>query len=175
MKNLWPNKNDSVKKETVCQIKSPWIIEEIRNGLKARVVKEVRGVFIKNIKGEILTNKKISVHYFEYDRILGRNAFKENGVLKVMEMFDELKKNTPLTLGYIFKENIFLNFKRGILKRSNKTGEEDFFSEETLRNESLDNYLQLSCSTDPLDEKTDTDREEVHNQCTDLQSSTSSR
>lgn len=162
MKKLFP------AKKTECAVTGPWVIEEISNGLKAKSMKLLGGMLT-------IRNKKISVQYFEFARIYGQDAFREEGILKVMEMFDELKAVTPKTIGYVFKDNSYINFKRGILKRNNKTGEENFYSEETLRNENISNYLQLSCSTDPLDEKTDTDREEIHNQCTDLQSSTSSR
>ena len=153
IKNLFP------KKEKECKIKGPWVIEEIQNGLKARSMKLVGGMVVGN-------NKKIPVQYFEYDRIFGRGAFDE--ILRVMDMFDELRNLTPRTIGYIFKENSYLHHDQGILKRNNKTKVEDYFSAESLRNENLANYLQLNCTQNP-DEEEDTDRGPVHSACTELQ------
>jgi len=138
-----------------CTVKSPWVIEEIANGLKARSVKFRNGIYVKK-------NKKIPVQYFENDRIFGRGVFVDDGILKVMKMFDELKNITPLTIGYIFGDNIYLNYNKGILKRSDKTGEENFYSEGTLQNEHMAHYLELSCITDPTYERKDTDRVALH-------------
>lgn len=127
-------------------IKSPWMIEEINNGLKARSVKVVGGIVVK-------TNKQIPVQYFEYDRIFGRGAF--STILKVMEMFDELREIAPDSIGYIFKEAIYLNYSKGILKRNNKTGDEEFYSEESLRNTALSCYLKLDYQDPDYEEHPD--------------------
>lgn len=89
-------------------------------------------------------NSSIDSQYFEYDRINGTGAFET--ILKVTELFDELRDITPHTIGYIYKENIYLHKNKGILKRNIETGEESFYSEESLRNENLCNYLQLSAN-----------------------------
>lgn len=144
-------------------IRSPWVIEEISNGLKARSVKVLNGIVIK-------TNKNVAVQYFEYDRIFGRGAF--STILKVMEMFDELKEVTPDTIGYIFKDQIYINYSKGILKRNNKSGEEEFYSEESLRNLSLACYLELVYQ-DPDHEQENTDRPALLSKSTELETITS--
>jgi len=146
IKKLFPGK------ENTCTVTGPWVIEEISNGLKAKSMRFAGGKLT-------MRNKKIPIQYFEYDRIYGRLAFVDKGILKVMDMFDELKEVTPKSIGYIFKDNSYLNYdNKGILKRNNKTGEEDFYSEETLRNENIFNYLKLECDNNPPDENKDTDR-----------------
>jgi len=146
------------------KVKSPWLIEEISNGLKAKNVKVIGGVVVAS-------NKKVGVQYFEFDRIYGRGAFNSEGYLRVMDMFDELQEVTPKSIGYIFKDSIYLNYQnKGILKRNNKSGKEDFYSEESLRNENIANYLQLDdCNQDSTYEEEDTDREDLHNQNSELQ------
>lgn len=151
------------KTDRECKVKSPWLIEQISNGLKARNVKVIGGVVVK-------TNKAIPIKYFMYDRIFGTGSY--DTVLKVMEMFDELQDVTPRSIGYIFQNSIYLNYDRGILKRNNKTGVEDFFSEQSLRNKALADYLKLDdCQQDSTYEEEDTDRADVHNTCTELERS----
>jgi len=155
MKKLFPQ---GIKE---CKIKGPWQIDEISNGLRARSVRLVGGHVISS-------NKKVPVQYFEYDRIFGRGAFAGQSMLKVMDMFDALKKITPKTIGYLFKDDIYLNYDKGILKRNNSSKSEQFFSEESLRNRPLDDYLQLSCDQNPHEEE-DTDRGQVLSESTELQ------
>lgn len=142
IKNLLPNRKKQADD-------GPWIIEEIRNGIKARNVALKYGVIRR-------TNKNIPIQFFEYDRIFGKGAFLTAGILKVMDMFDELQVLTPDTSGYIFKDSIYLYHSKGILKRNNKTGEEEFYSEESLRNTALSCYLKLDYQDPDYEEHTDT-------------------
>jgi hypothetical protein len=143
---------------------NPWLIEQVKNGLRATVVKE--------LFDRIKPFTKISPQYFENDRINGLNAYQDDGILKVMDMFDELQVLTPKTIGYIYTDNKYLYHNGGILKRHIKTKEEEFFSAKTLRNENIDNFFQLTCREAEIiddDNGTDNDRETVHEQSAELE------
>jgi hypothetical protein len=165
IKKYWKsNEQDEqpVKKEKKAnQTKNPWLIEQVRNGLRATVVKEL----INRIK----PFEKISPQYFENDRINGRGAYEADGILNVMMMFDELKRLTPKTIGYVFLDNKYLYHNDGILKRNIPTSEEEYYSEKTLRNENISNFFQLTHEDTEDDNGTDIDREEVHNSSTELE------
>lgn len=124
------------KKESVNKTKNPWWLEKVENGLKATNIRESSGI----------PDRKIPIQYFEYSRIFGKGAF--TAPLKVLEMFDELKKITPQTKGFIFSDHKYLYHNSGILKVNRKNGKEAFFSQDTLRNESVSCYLELIESTE---------------------------
>lgn len=161
-------KLDQVTKENTCAF--PWVITKVVNGLKA-----VNG---KPTAVRFFINKKLPVQYYEYDRIFGRGAFAETGILRVNDLFDELKEITPFTEYFVFGENDYINRDDGILKKHHKTGAELFFSNETLQNENIANYFQLTYNDQPeaeeveieieSDNEDDTDRDTVHNNSTEL-------
>jgi hypothetical protein len=153
IKNLFPKAKEQAND-------GPWVIEEISNGLKARNVTLKYGVVRT-------ANKNIPVQFFEYDRIFGKGAFLTTGILKVMDMFNELQELTPETSGYVFKDAIYLYHSKGILKRNNRSNSEEFYSIETLKNKALASYLKLD-HQDP-DYERDSNRSEVHSGCTELQ------
>lgn len=113
------------------QTKNPWLLETVRNGLKATNIKES--------SAGIRENKRISVQYFEFDRIYGHHAF--DSALKVTELFSELQNITPRTKGYIFGEHKYVYHGNGILKINHSTAEEEYFSDDTLRNQSVACYF----------------------------------
>jgi len=157
-------KLDKVTRENKCSY--PWLITEVVNGLKA-----VNGnpTYIK-----FLVNKKLKTQYYEYDRIFGKGAFSSKGVLRVTDLFEELKRITPYTEYFIFAENDYINRDDGILKKNHRNGEEMFFSNETLQNENLANYFSLTYGKQTEAEieielnETNIDRTTVHNQSTEL-------
>jgi len=118
--------------------KNPWLLETVENGLRATNIKE--------LLDDIRPDKSIPVKYFEYDRLFGGGAF--TAPLKVMEMFNELQVITPKTIGYIFAGYKYLYISDGILRRNHESGRESFFSNETLRNQSIACYLNLTYAKD---------------------------
>lgn len=112
---------------------NPWLLETVENGLRATNVKE--------LLDDIRADKTIPVKYFEYDRLQGKGAFQ--APLRVMEMFSELKSITPKTIGYIFGGYKYLYISDGILRRNHETGKESFYSDETLRNQTIEVYFDL--------------------------------
>ena len=121
------------EKDTRPKTINPWFLETVQNGLKATNVKE------SSIG--ITENKKIPTQYFEYDRIFGQGAFES--ALKVPEMFSELQNITPKTKGFIFGRHNYFYHGNGILRIGHNAGKEAFFSDDTLRNESVACYLSL--------------------------------
>lgn len=120
------------EKDRRSQKKNPWFLETVQNGLKATNVKET-STGIRPTKTE--------VQYFEFDRIFGQGAF--DVPLRMPEMFDELKEITPKTKGFIFGPHKYLYHRGGILRVRHDNGRESFFSDETLKNESVACYLNL--------------------------------
>ncbi len=121
--------------------KTPWLITRIANGLKAVNVKDSTVLGYRPVKG-------VETKYFEYDRIYGKGAFNGAGILKVMDLFDELKILTPLTIGYIFEPYNYLLRFDGIRQQDRETGDELFFSDETLRNSNVATFLRLTDEAD---------------------------
>jgi hypothetical protein len=156
-----PTKIEKARKTT-----NPWLIEPVINGLRATNIKEYPA-FVR-------ANKKLKPQYFENDRIYGRNAYIDNGVMHVFELFDELREITPNTIGYVFDNTKYNYCNEGILKiHSNK--QEEYVSDKTLRNENIGNFFKLIPSdSDPIEpeiveNEEYNDRETVHSQSTDLE------
>jgi len=126
---------DYIPKEKEEKTKNPWYFEKIRNGLKATNVFES--------SSGLSENRRIPVQYFEYDRIYGRNAYSNKSFLKVIDMFDELCALTPKTRGFIFGEYHYLYHGMGIVRINHETENEDYFSNDTLRNENVACYFNL--------------------------------
>ncbi len=139
MKRLFKSKNIEKPRQAPAKYvklpktKNPWLLETVENGLRATNIKETQD--------SIRADKAIPVQYFEYDRLFGGGVFETP--LRVIEMFDELKDITPQTIGYIFSDHKYLYISGGILRRNHITGNESFFSDETLRNQSIACYLSL--------------------------------
>ena len=151
---------------------TPWLIVKVANGLKA-----VNG---KPSRIKFFVDKKLPVKYYEYDRIFGKGAF--TTVMRVMDIFGELQSITPKTEHFIFEGHNYINRDDGILRKNHKTKEEQFFSNETLRNENIANYFSLTYNEEPEaeqalleieDNETNPDRAEVHNSSPQLESSQS--
>lgn len=175
MKALTIFKDREPKSVKLPKTKNPWLLETVENGLRATNVKE--------LLDDIRADKDIPVKYFEYDRLFGGGVF--DAPLRVIEMFDELKAITPKTKGYIFSGHKYLYISGGILRRNHKTGKESFFSNETLRNQSIACYLNLTYAKEEttileaiqetineLDDatsrhSTDTDRPRIQDQSTE--------
>lgn len=127
--------------------KTPWLLTQIENGVKA-----------VNVKDSLLgfrPVKAVDTKYFEYDRIFGKNAFNGAGILKVLDLFDELRTLTPRTIGYIFGQYNYLTRFDGIRQQHREDGTELFFSDETLRNSNVATFFELNYETN-------TCRQEVH-------------
>lgn len=140
---------------------NPWLIEQVKNGLKA--------VNVKILTDSLRITKKIQTQYFENDRIYGTGAYVGESVLKVIDMFDELRAITPNTIGYIYDRRKYLYHNGGILRKDLQTKEEEFFSEKTIRNENVDNFFQLTQETDENEEyETDTTEPDVYSDSTEL-------
>ena len=56
-------------------------------------------------------------------------------------MFAELQGITPKTKGYIFGDHHYIYHGNGILKINHDTFEEEYFSDDTLRNQSVACYF----------------------------------
>ncbi len=128
-------RNTSDQQGKIERTKKPWLISRVQNGLKA-------------VNGEptlvrFSRNKKIPVKYYEYDRIYGRRAFKDDGVMKVYDLFDELKEITPKTEYFIFGDCNYINRHDGILVKNRTTKKEEFFSSATLANHNIAVYFNL--------------------------------
>ena len=130
--------------------KTPWLITRISNGLKAVNVKDSPIIGYRPVKG-------VETKYFEYDRIYGKGAFSGAGILKVNDLFDELRERTPMTIGYIFEPYNYLLRTDGIRQQNRETGDELFFSDETLRNSNVATFLRLT-------DETDQSRDEVYSE-----------
>lgn len=152
--------------------KNPWLLETVENGLRATNIRESQD--------DIRPDKSIPVKYYEYDRLFGGGVF--TAPLKVLEMFDELRAITPKTKGYIFAGHKYLYISGGILRKNHETGKESFFSNETLRNQSIACYLNLTYAKEEttileaiedtikvLDNATNTDRPRISNQNSEQQ------
>jgi len=140
---------------------NPWLIEQVKNGLKA--------VNVKILTDLIRPDKKLPAVYFENDRIQGTGAYASDGILKVMDMFDELQDLTPKTIGYIFNNKKYLYHCGGILRIDTRSKDEEYFSGKTLRNENIDNFFQLSHTEPEIAEDEDnTTREDVYSESTEL-------
>lgn len=121
--------------EKVEPTKNPWLLQPVENGLRATNVREMQDY--------CRPEKRIPVKYFEYDRLFGEGAFRSDGALHVTKMFGELKEITPKTIGFIFGKHHYLYATNGILRKHHDTGDEAFFSDETLRNQSTICYLNI--------------------------------
>ena len=109
--------------------RNPWFLESVHNGLKAT-----------NIREETQTpNRAVPIQYFENDRIFGQGAFET--AMKVPDLFKELTDITPKTKGFIFEGHHYLYLNGGILRIRHSDNEEAFFSEPTLRNQSVACYF----------------------------------
>jgi hypothetical protein len=172
MKALTIFKERQPKPVKLPKTKNPWLLETVENGLRATNVKEMQD--------GIREDKGIPVKYFEYDRLYGTGAF--TAPLKVMEMFGELQSITPRTIGYIFGDHKYLYATGGILRRNWKTKKEAFYSDETLRNENIACYMNLTYAkeettilkaieeaTEVLDNATNTDRPRIQDKDTEQQ------
>lgn len=148
-------------KISVEKTKKPWLITRVQNGLKA-------------VNGEptilrFAVNKKFPTQYFEYDRIYGRGAFSESGIMQVNKLFGELQEITPRTEYFIFGDWNYYTREDGILATNRRTKKELFLSNETILNKSVSVFLQLEeTSKHGRIDESDSDREEVYRQGSEL-------
>jgi hypothetical protein len=135
MKNFIIAKMNVEKKP---KTRNPWLLESVENGIKATNVRETTDA--------VRENKRVPIQYFEYDRLFGKGAF--DSPLKVLELFGELQGITPRTVGYIFGRHKYLYHANGILRVNHTNGKESYYSDDTLRNESVPVYFDLIESTE---------------------------
>jgi len=126
------------KKDKTGKITDPWFIETVENGLKATNVKVM--------SDRLRINRKVPIKYFEYNRIFGIGAF--TSPLKVEEILKELKDETPNTKGFVFGNHKYYFLNNGLLRIEIGTEYESFYSEDTLRNQSVACYFKLVYSNE---------------------------
>ncbi len=161
-------KLNKIKSSPSDTCKKPWSITKVENGLRA-----VNG---NPTTVKFWPTKDIPVKYYEFDRIFGKGAWSSDGVMRVMDMFDDLKRITPLTEYFIFGIHHYINRDDGILKMNRDTKKESFYSTESLRNKDLSSYFSLNYEDGPEIEESeieihgkDTASEEIYSESTELE------